>query len=210
MRRTWLIIGIVVFIAFPVGILLYANAGAIGSRLTALRYSFTTSKSPQYSAESKVPGYTPTIANTAYLEYEFARLGVFRPGGIADPRLYRGDRSATERLTVSRARIEVVPALGQYFVGLGGSRDFAARGNYRVDGDTLVVEVSLDPSEAPVEKTALADLFLRTLLQTVAYAAGSPGNVQNIKELGTIDENLKEYINQGIFDRPILIEPSGK
>jgi hypothetical protein len=84
----------------------------------------------------------------------------------------------TQRYTVSHLKFELVPTLDRYMIGLGGSTDFAGRGVYAVEGDTLVVRVSINEEQLEKGKAigqfAMEDMFLDTALQTLIYATGSP------------------------------------
>ena len=169
--------------------------------------------SEQYKVASKVPDYTPKIVDTSYLDYVMASLKIFDNQAIADPAIYRGSRDSKTRYTVFRVQIELVPRIDQFLLALGGENDFAGRGTYLVENDTLIVQVSIDPNEILQGGTqgqyALEDVYLQTALQVLVYAVGSPDTRMDPKELIKIDNDLKEYLYTGIFKRPILIEKRG-
>lgn len=210
----WLIIGIVIVILLPFVLLVYQNLDAIQRNLFMVKFSTTRSTGEQYTAASKVPAYTPKIVNPSYLEYVVARMNIFGNQAIADPAMYRGNRESATRYTVSRVRIELVPRIDQFLLALDGVNDFAGRGTYMVQDDTLVVQVSLDPDEIPRGgidgQYALEDVFLKTALHVLVYAVGSAERRMDPAELSKIDKDLQEYLYTGIFKRPIEIEKAGE
>ena len=205
MQRVISILAICFILILPLGILLVINFDSIKERFIAIRYSFHPSSNPQIIVSSQIPDLKPTIANSAFLDYEFSRLGVFKPNAIADPRVHRGVADATSRFTVTNVEIVLVPTLLNYLVANGGTKDFAARGSYRVQYGTLFLELSLNMDEISDYPNAKEDVLLRTLLETLLYAIKQPNIALDMHELFVIQQNLQEYITSGLFDRPIRV-----
>lgn len=186
-------IGVLCILAFPLVLLVLLNADRIKEAAQVVYWSNTRSTSPQYTAETKTPGYSVAVVNTAFLEYLAATMSIYGDEAIVDPRVYFGEPDNINRYTVSHLKFELVPTLERYMVGLGGKDDFAGRGVYAVEGDTLVVRVSLN--QAQIAKTnvqgqfALEDIFLDTALQTLSYVRGSTGpfmRVRRTKRIGIV------------------------
>ncbi len=209
MRRA-VAIGVLCIIVLPLVLLVFLNADRIKELAQVVYWSNTRSTSPQYAGETKIPGYRVAVVNTAFLEYLAATMDIYSDQAIVDPRVYFGKPDRPERYSVSHLKFELVPTLERYMVGLGGEDDFAGRGVYAVEGDTLMVRVSLNEEEvakSDVEgQFALEDIFLDTALQTLSYVRGSTGPYMDIATMAKIQKDIKEYVKTGIFDRPIRIE----
>lgn len=207
-------IGVLCILALPLVLLVLLNADRIKEAAQVFYWSNTRSTSPQYTAETKTPGYSVAVVNTAFLEYLAATMNIYGDEAIVDPRVYFGEPDNTNRYTVSHLKFELVPTLERYMVGLGGKDDFAGRGVYAVEGDTLVVRVSLN--EAQIANTnvqgqfALEDIFLDTALQTLSYVRGSTGPFVDIATLAKIQKDIQEYVRTGIFERPIRIDTASQ
>ena len=203
-----------IVILLPLVLLTYKNLDTIKRNFLMVKFSTTRSTGEQYAVSSKVPVYTPKIVNPSYLEYVTARLKIFDSQAIVDPAIYRGSRDSKIRYTVSRVQIELVPRIDNFLLAIGGENDFAGRGTYLVENDTLIVQVSIDPNEIPQGgikgQYALEDVYLQTALQVLVYAVGSPEKRMDTKELAKIDKDLQEYLYTGIFKRPIVIEKAGE
>ncbi len=210
MRRTLVIIGAVILLLFPLVLVAYRNWDAIQEAVFKTKFLSRRTVSPQYAAETKTPGYSIVIVDTAFLEYIAATMRVYDNNAIADPGMYFGNRTSITRHTVLRLKFELVPTLERYLVALGGSQDFAGRGIYAIEDDTLVVRVSLNEEELIKSNGAvqfnLEDMFLDTALQTLVYATGKPGSPISPAELTKVQKAIKENIPSGIFPRPITIE----
>jgi hypothetical protein len=92
MRRTSLVLLIIFLLLFPLGVLVVVNFDTLTAQIMARKYSVSPSKSSQFTASSESPGLKPTIVHTAFLEYEFARLGVFKANAITDPEAHRNTK----------------------------------------------------------------------------------------------------------------------
>jgi hypothetical protein len=210
MRRIVLVIGVIFVLTLPIALLIYQNSDAIKEAARVFYWSNDRSTSPQYTAEVKTEQYSIAIVDTAFLEYLAATMGIYGEQAIVDPAVYFGDPDNLQRYTVSRLKFELVPLLDRYMVGLGGEDDFAGRGVYAVEGDTLVVRVSLNEgaiSGSDVQgQFALEDVFLSTALQTLSYVRGTAGPYMDPASLSKIEKDIQEYVHTGIFTRPIRIE----
>ncbi len=210
MRRTLLVVVACLVILLPLGIAVSRNWDKISQAIEKQKYISRSPVSPQYSAAAKVPGYSIAVVDTRFLEYIAATLNLYDDIAIIDPEVYFGNQLTAKRHTVSHLRLELAPILDTYVVGLGGSIDFAARGVYAVEGDTLVVRISLDEeqvkkSEAPGQYM-MEDLFLDATLQTLSYAVSKPGQPMNPAELSKLQQSIKDNVLSGLFQRPIRIE----
>ena len=210
MKRVVLIISTVIFLLLPLLLVAYGNRDVIQQALFKAKFVSRRAVSPQYTVETKTPGLSIVIADTRFLEYIAATMKIYDDHAIADPGMYFGNRASITRHTVSHLKLELVPTLDQYVVALGGSQDFASRGTYVVEGDTLVVRVSLNQEEVAKSNVlgefALEDMFLDTALQTLVYAIGKPGALISPVELSKVQKAIKDNIPIGIFERPVRIE----
>lgn len=206
MKRANLVVLIIFLLLFPLGVLVFVNFDSITQRFMAISYSRRSAKNPQYTTSSNFPELKTTIVNTAFLEYEFSRLGVFKQNAIADPRVHRGVSDATSRYTVNNVEIVLVPTLQNYLVANGGVKDFAARGTYHVQNGTLVIELSLNTEEIPTTPNAKEDALLRALLETLLFSIKQPNTPLDMQGLLTIQQDLQKYVTSGLFDRPIRLE----
>jgi hypothetical protein len=179
MKRIFIGIIIIFIIFFPLGLVTHRNWDKIQESFVKTRFTARKDLSPQYSAETKTPGLMVAVTNTAFLEYIAATMKIYEQNAIADPQGYFGALTNSQRFTVSRLKFELVPTLDRYLVGLGGSTDFAGRGVYAIEGDELVVRVSINEEELEKGKDigqfAVEDMFLDTALQVLIYATGKPG-----------------------------------
>ncbi len=123
-------IGVLCILALPLVLLVLLNADRIKEAGQVFYWSHTRSTSPQYTIETKTPGYSVAVVNTAFLEYLAATMNIYGDEAIVDPRVYFGEPDNTNRYTVSHLKFELVPTLERYMVGLGGEDDFAGRGTY--------------------------------------------------------------------------------
>lgn len=130
----------------------------------------------QYVAESKTPDKTLTLVDTGYLNYVAAKLGIFEKDAIVDRNVYRGNKTATKKYTVTQVKFVLIGDLDSYVYGLTGGKLFAAKGDYAVEGDTLRVSIALFPEnveDAKIsESYALEQAFLKTAFVTLLYAHG--------------------------------------
>ncbi len=210
MKRVLAIVGIVLIILLPLVFVVYLNWSTIQKTFIKAKFLSRTSVSSQYAVETKTPEYGIAMTDTAFLEYIAATTHVYDDDAIADPKMYFGQPSSTIRHTVSHLKFELVPTLTQYVVGLGGANDFAGRGTYAVEGDVLVIRVSLNKEElvkgSGNVKFNMEDMFLDTALQTLVFATAKSGAPLSPFELNKIQQALKENIPTGIFPRPVKIE----
>lgn len=206
MKRIAVIIGAIVIFILPLALVLYQKWESIRQTFFKSTFVFRKSVSSQFGAETKMPGYNIALINTVFLEYIAATMHLYDVNAIADPEMYFGNRAMTKRHTVSHLRIELVPTLDRYMVGLGGSVDFAVRGIYVIEKDTLVVRVSLDEAELnktnPSGKFVPEDTFLDIALQTLVYATAKPGATLDFVALGALKKAIDENIKTGVFPRP--------
>lgn len=157
MKRVFIGISAAVLLLLPIVFVVYQNRGAMQEAIVKSKFLGRKGTSPQYSAETKVPEMSVAIVDTAFLEYISATMKLYEDNAIADPEMYFGNKASVKRRTVSHLKLELVPTLTRYMVGLGGSTDFAARGTYAVEEDTLVIRVSLDEKE--LEKSSIPSRF---------------------------------------------------
>lgn len=211
MRRA-IITGIVIVVVIPLMFVAYRNWDALQEAIYKTKFLTRRSSTPsqKYSAATKTPEATIALVDTAFLDYITETLHVYDVDAIADPERYMDKKASVVRHTVSRLTFELVPTLERYIVALGGSMDFAGRGMYAVEGDTLVIRVSLNEEElvkshGPV-KYNMEDMYLDTALQTLLYATAKPGTSISPVELARVQKAIKDNISSGIFPRPVSIE----
>ena len=214
MRRIVLIVFGIALVFVPVVLLAIVNREAIFKQLRLFSFLVRPMRSEQFAVKSSVPHFTPKLVNTSFLDYVMSTMNIFEKDAIVDPDIYWKSKGIKTRYTVSRIQIELVPTLERYMLALGGIKnDFGSRGTYAVVDDTLVIQVSLNPEEIPTGgangQYALEDLYLHTALQVLVYAVGTPGKPMDPKLLEKIDASIREYLETGIFTRPIVIEKTG-
>lgn len=210
MKRV-VIIGVLMLL-IPLVFVTYKNWGAIQEAVYKTKFLTRRSSTPsqKYSAETRTPEASIALVDTAFLDYITETLHMYDVDAIADPERYMDKRTSVVRHTVSRLTFELVPTLERYIVALGGSADFAGRGMYAVEGDILVVRVSLNEAElvkshGPV-KYNLEDMYLDTALETLLYATAKPGTSIRPTELAKVQKAIKDNVISGIFPRPVKIE----
>lgn len=214
MFRKAFIVGIVIFILFlPFFLVILRNPQVQEMFPSFLRGEQRTVTSTHFDTSSSVSGYTVRLVDTKYLDYAATKLGIFSQNGIVDPRIYRGFPDIKNRYTVSKIQYSLVPMVDPAVVMISGPKSFVGRGNFRVQGDTLIVEVSLDlenlinslvPTQYPLEEA-----FVRTAMETLYYAHGlvSMSDTRTLViGLDKIKEDIKNYLYSGIFPWPIRIE----
>ena len=88
---------------------------------------------------------------------------------------------------------------------------FTGKGDYQVEGNTLVVHVWLNwpalNKNVVTRDFSPEDTFLRTAIWTLQYAVGfqSLGSV-NPKSFAAIDQDMQNNLYSGIFPWPIQIK----
>lgn len=205
MRRIILSIGIIVLLALPIVMYVITRTDYVrGINWPIIQKD---SNSVRYSAASDVSDFTIKITDTRYLDSIAENIGIFKPNAIIDPKSYLG--GSTKRHTVTHVRFTIVPLVANMVVGVSGKKDFAARGGYTLEGNTLVVVVSFTPQEVPAMvalQHGLDDMFLRAAFQTMWYAHGlSADPFQNADAFRNIQEGIKNDLFGGILPWPIQI-----
>jgi hypothetical protein len=206
MRRVLIVIGLGVLMVLPIILILIQNKTGIEKSIALVKTSTKRQVSERYSAVSKVPEYSLTLTDTAYLDYLSELLGLFKPQAIVDPRVHRGF-DIKNRYTISRIQLLLIPTSDDYLLGISGVNDFAGRGNYVVEGDTLVVRISLNPSEAKgkTEEHRLDEVYLQAVYQVLYHAHG----VSDFAAAGSAFEQNKldiiDYLYGGIFAWPVSV-----
>jgi hypothetical protein len=137
-------------------------------------------------------------------------MGIFDKQAIVDPRVYLGFKDIKTRYTVSRIRFVLVPKVDSLMVALSGKKTFLGIGEYRVEGNVLVLPVSLDFAQLTTgplaAKLALEDTYLRAVGMVLYYAHGITDNKTNAKAFSKMESDIQEYLYSGIFPWPIKIE----
>jgi hypothetical protein len=94
-------------------------------------------------------------------------------------------------------------------VGIGGEKDFAARGDYVIEGSTLVIRVSMNFNEqgnTGAGANQREDVFLRAALLTMYYAHGLVDGGTNAVAFKTIQDEVKKYVYDGVFVWPFQVK----
>jgi hypothetical protein len=212
LKRVLLVIASIVVVGLPILLYIFTHP-----RETVL---FPTPLNPQkpevsaqFGAESQVPGYTLTLADTRFLDYVTVTLDLFAPDALADPRHWRKQFIVTQRITVKRAQfvlVQDVPSpIG--FVVNPKTAEIFGRGGYDTDGDTLIIRVAFDTDAlAKAGKTdtgSLEDVFLNTIIKTMYYAKGAANPEEDRRVFGQFKVDMEEYLYKTkIFTRPFRIE----
>ncbi len=208
MRKTVIIIaGVIIFLAIPLAFFVLQRRTLIGKQFIPWPVKQTSQTPERYSVASDVPGYAITLSDTRFLDHVAENVGIFNPDAVVDPELYQGGARFTH--TVSRVALRLVPSVSTLMVGVPGKKELAAMGEYTIDGDTLVLRVSLNPNEVTAlisETYRIEDVFLQASLQALSYARGLS---EDPKTLGTafknIQSGIREYLYGGSMPWPIRI-----
>ena len=208
-ERVLIVVGIFVAILLPI-LVFILNTPKLNTQLPVfLRYSGHQIVSPSYSAKSEVPGYTLTLTDTRYLDFVTETFGIFGMQAIVDPRVYHGFPDIKLRYTVSHIQLILVPTVDTPLALIPGRTTFIGRSDYQVDGDTLVVRVSLDFAELtknPTGPNLFEDTFTRAALPAFYYAHGLSDGKTNSGTFDTIRRSIQDYLNNGLFGWPVKIE----
>ena len=197
------IIGICVALSLPLVLLLLNNPRVATLLPTAVRFSRSNDLSKRYSAQSEVPGYSLRLIDTSFLDFTVSKMDVFAPKAIIDPRFYQGYTDVKLRSTVSNVRFVLSPTVDHpvSFIVSGDGRTtpvvMVGQGSYSVQGDTLVITVSLDVAQLTTGlagKYFLEDAFLRTALCTMYYAHGLPNNRPDPAVTAKIQREMQTYL----------------
>lgn len=207
MRRWKLFIIAFLLLTAPIVLVVISHWGDIAHIYTML----TSSKrnvSARYSVVNSVPGYTVTLADTAYLDYITSHFTIFSPNGVIDPAANSGHREVTTRYTVTALRIELVPVLDRYILGVSGNDFFAGYGTYLVDGNTLVVRIALNFNDSMLYTSAhgTEEVFLDVLYQVLYFAHGVTYGDKFTEGFDRNKQDMQEYLRTGIFAWPVVIK----
>ncbi len=171
----------------------------------------------RYSVQTDTAGYSLALVDTSYLDYVAADLNIFMPNVIADPRVYSGNLGAMQkRTTVTSIKFVLVDKITTKpistiinFDAKTGSIQIVARGDYIVEGDTLVIRNAVDfasiGSSEFVNKFAWEDAFLRASVTTLYYALGKSDQISDRQAFGKIKQDIDKNVYTGIFSWPFRI-----
>ncbi|MBI5839589.1 MAG: hypothetical protein HZB19_05750 [Chloroflexi bacterium] len=164
--------------------------------------------SSTYTAQSNVPGYKLTLADTRYLDYMSGKFEIFKEKGVIASQAYMDSENKALRHTVSRIKFLLVPIVDTPLISFSGEKTFVAMGDYTVDGDTLVVRVYLDTTELSKgpSKYNLETYYMKTALIMLAHAQGLPGRSLKSSATHDIGKDIKDNLISGLFIWPIRIE----
>lgn len=204
--KVLIILGICVAILLP--LTLYVVRTPIVLDTVHFPTSRTHQVSNHFSAESQVPGMTMTLNDTAFLEYTAQNLGMFEQDAVVDPRFVYNQTNAATKYTVSRVKFLLVPRVSRLFYSVWGKDNLASMGDYSVDGNTLIISVSLDPKQitgGPAGKFYLENDYLLTALSTICYAREDINHQLNRQALSKITSDIQTYLLTGLMPWPIKI-----
>jgi hypothetical protein len=209
MRRIALIIGLIVLFLLPITFYVIKNQEQIDGMFDVLRAKTKPSDSSLYSVQSQVSGVEISLINTQYLDYITSGMGLFENQAIVDPRIYRGFPDLPLRHTITHIQFVLVPTIDQFLVGVSGKNDFAARSDYVVEKETLIVRVAVNFSEMgdPLAKQhQFEDVFLRAALISLLYANDKPVGEAPALKFKRIQDDMKSYLYTEILPWPIEIK----
>lgn len=214
MPRKLVFTGIIIVLLLPLAFFVL-RLPVVSTQLSGI-FPLTQSShvTDRYSTESRVPGYSLTLASTAYLDYIAGTMGIFGRNAIIDPAVYRGGKN-TARHTVSHVRFVLVPTIES---PLGAAADtlvkgkpivFLAQGDYRVEGDTLVVMVYLNTDaltkSALTRKFVWEDTFLAQAVYMLAHAKGLLDAKASTDALIDIHKGIQDNLYSGLLPWPLVI-----
>ena len=209
MRRALIVIGVIILLVLPLALWIFKNP-ALYTLLPSILQPHSQSVSARFSVANRMPGYSLKLVDTAYLEYVAAYMGIFSDKAIVDPQSYRKPAGTLKRYTVSRVQFVLMPTIDQFLLALSGKKEFAGRGDYVVEGDTLVIKVSVSYDEQQgffTKKFSTEDAFLRTAFQTLYYAHGlSDDGVVNAQAFAKIKTDMTDNLYGGVFPWPVRID----
>jgi hypothetical protein len=211
MQKTLIVIAVIILFLLPLALLFIRNP-RVSLFLAPLRQSGINKAitAQKYSVMSEVQGYTIKLIDTKYLDYLAESMGIFDKQAIVDPRIYLGFKDIKTRYTVSRIRFVLVPKIDSLMVALSGKKTFLGIGEYRVEGDTLVLPVSLDFAQLTTgplaAKLAPENTYIRAVGMVLYYAHGITDNETNAEAFSKMTRDIEEYLYKGIFPWPIRIE----
>lgn len=130
-------IGVAVVLMFPI-LVLIIRSPKVATLLPMLsRVSKNNDASHSYSAQSDVPEYKITLADSQFLDFVASDINIFSQNAIIDPQFYAGRRDIKTRYTISNVKFmlvnEVENPIGVIVVG-GGKIPYAVvgQGNYQM------------------------------------------------------------------------------
>jgi hypothetical protein len=216
MSKTLIIVGLVLAALFPL-LLLVVNRSFYAKRLVSrIGESLEKKLSNKFSVASEIEGYTITLVDTAYLEWVAENKKIFTPNAIVDPRVYQGFPDLNLKYSISKVKFVFLEELDRpmSIIVEGDGRDsplvILGKGDFSVEGDTLVIRVSLNLSQINDEsisgKFSFEDAFLRTAVSTMYYSVGLLDPLSENKALLEVKQNILDYLYGGIFSWPFRIE----
>lgn len=207
MKRVVLIVGVLLLILSPFVLLVLRNP-AVSTQISRVLPK-PDSNTERYSITNETSDYTIRVVDTAYFDYLTEDMDIFKENGVIDPRVHKGFPNIVTRYNISHIRFVFAPTLERYLLGVSGKNDFAGRGDYELDGDTLIIKVSVDPDEVEenllIGQFLLEDMFVRTAAQTLYYAHGLSDLRANAEAFLNIKNDITEYLYTGVFAWPISI-----
>jgi len=209
--RVLALFGAVVAVALPLVLYIITRP-----RVSVL---FPTPLSPQpprvsekFSAQSLLAGYTLTLQDSRLLEYIAATFDLFSPNALANPRHWQKGVTVSQRASVSRAAFFLVGAVSSPigFAVNPKTGQVWGRGEYDIDGATLVVRIALDL--AALSKAGKADVadwddvFLTAAVRTLYYAKGRVDHDEERRIFSQFKVDTEQYLDgMGVFSRPFRI-----
>jgi len=208
MRRTIIVIGILILLLLPVILFMIRRGGTPGKSFTPWPLEQRPVSSDRYSVASEVPEYSMELTDVRYLEYVADNIGIFQSEAVVDPEVYRGGQLT--RHTISHIRLLLIPAISQFLVAVPGKKELASVADYLVQGDTLVIRATVNPKEqvsVSAGQFSMEDAFLRATMQAMYYAHGlSDDPTVNANAFANILSSIKDYLYIGVVTWPISIE----
>jgi hypothetical protein len=206
MRRIAFIMGVLIILVIPIILYVITHTGYHPVSIWPLIQKKDTGE--RYSVASDVSGYTIKLIDTKYLDSIAENTGIFKPQGVIDPQSYVG--GSTARYTITHIRFVIVPIVANMVIRTEGKIDFSSTGGYTVEGDTLVIVVSINDKEASRLaglQHGFDDVFIRAALQTMWYAHGlSADPFKNADAFMNIQKGVRDYLFGGILPWPIQID----
>lgn len=204
-RNAILITIVIVLLLLPLALFIFRTT----SISTFIRLPVKPQVSEKYIMKSDVSDYNLVLADTSFLDYMVLNMGIFNPQQIVPPDIYNGNPEKKERFTVTSIKFMLVPTIQKFLVGISGETDFAGRGDYSIDGNTLIVRVSLNMNEKGNKlagQYTYEDTFIRTAMETLYNARGFTKGLAESEGFVKIKTDIDELLHKGLMPWPIRIE----
>ncbi len=169
-----------------------------------------TQNSAKYEAVNESKKQVLKIVDTSYLDFIASNFGLFEKNVIIDPKFYIEGKKNDTKYTISKIEFKLIDDMPQYVYAATGPTNFASKGNYQINGDTLIIVVSLFTDQIPkntiINTYKIEEVFLKTVFTTLLYAKGLSTPNEMAVYISDISEGMDKYLKSGLFAWPIEVQ----